>query len=363
VRAQIRLGVEEYRRFLGCDPRGFWLPECAYYPGVDTILKEHGIQYFLGDTHAILHATPRPLYGVHAPLYCASGVAAFGRDPESSKQVWSSVERYPGDPAYRDFYRDVGYDLAYDYIRPYLPPTGERVNVGIKYYCITGRTDQKIPYDPYLAREQAAQHAGNFMFNRERQIEWIAQGMDRQPIILAPYDAELFGHWWFEGPLWLDYVFRKAAYDQQVFQFITPSDYLERYPTNQVATPAATSWGHNGYNEVWLSGENDWIYRHLHKAADRMTELAARFPQANDLQRHALNQAARELLLAQSSDWAFLMQQKTAQHYAAQRTTQHLQRFTRLYETLCANQLNEHWLGEIERRDNIFPQLDYRLYA
>src|SRR5262245_17398202 len=105
------------------------------------------------------------------------------------------------------------------------------------------------------------------------------------------------------------------------------------------------------------------MYRQLHQAADRLTELPARFPQASHLQRHALNQAARELLLAQSSDWAFLMQQKTAQHYAAQRTTQHLQRFTRLYETLCANQLNEHWLGEIERRDNIFPQLDYRLYA
>ncbi|MBI3246715.1 MAG: DUF1957 domain-containing protein [Deltaproteobacteria bacterium] len=362
VRAQIRVGVEEYRRFLGCDPRGFWLPECAYYPGVDAILKEHGIRYFLVDSHALQYATPQPLYGVHAPLYCPSGVAAFGRDPESSKQVWSSVEGYPGDPAYRDFYRDVGYDLDYDYIRPYLPPTGERVNVGIKYYRITGQTDQKMPYDPHAAQERADEHAGNFVFNRERQIESLAANMDRPPLVVAPYDAELFGHWWFEGPRWLDSVIRKAAYDQQEFRLMTPSDYLDRYPNNQVATPTASSWGHRGYSEVWLSTENDWIYRHLHKAADRMTELAARFPEADALQRRALNQAARELLLAQSSDWAFLMQQKTAQHYAARRTTQHIQRFTRLYEALGAGQIDEPWLSEVEQRDNIFPTLDYRIY-
>jgi 1,4-alpha-glucan branching enzyme len=362
VRAQIRVGVEEHRRFFGRAPQGFWLPECAYYPGVDEVLKAYGIQYFLVDTHAIEYATPRPFYGVYAPLYCPSGVAAFGRDVESSKQVWSSIEGYPGDFAYRDFYRDVGYDLDYDYVRPYLPPTGERVNIGIKYYRITGRTDQKAPYDPHQARERAAAHAGHFLDNRRQQVARLASLMDRPPLIVAPYDAELFGHWWFEGPQWLDFLIRKTAYDQQEVRLLTPGDYLERFPTNQVATPAASSWGHRGYNEVWLSGENDWIYRHLHKAADRMTGLAARFPEADGVRRRALNQAARELLLAQSSDWAFLMQQKTAPHYAATQTTHHLLRFTRLYESLCADQIDESWLGEIEARDNIFPTLDYRVY-
>jgi 1,4-alpha-glucan branching enzyme len=362
VRAQIRIGVDEYRRFFGRSPLGFWLPECAYYPGVDEILKEYGIQYFLVDTHAIVHATPRPFYAVYAPLYCHSGVAAFGRDPESSKQVWSSIEGYPGDYVYRDFYRDIGYDLDYDYIRPYLPPTGERVPVGLKYYRITGDTQHKAPYDPSLARARAAEHAGNFLFNRGKQIEWLAGSMDRPPLIVAPYDAELFGHWWFEGPQWLDCVIRNVAVASQGLQLITPSDYLERFPTNQVATPAASSWGNNGYHEVWLSRENDWIYRHLHKAADRMVELASRFPALNGMHRRALTQAARELLLAQSSDWAFLMQQGTAQQYATTRTQHHLRRFTRLYDALCANHIDEQWLGEIEARDNIFPTLDYRVY-
>jgi len=362
VQAQVRVGIDEHRRFFGRDPLGFWLPECAYYPGVDEVLKAQGIHYFFVDAHAIEYATPRPFYSVYAPLYCASGVAAFGRDAESSKQVWSSIEGYPGDFDYRDFYRDVGYDLDYTYVRPYLPPTGERVNIGIKYYRITGRTDQKAPYDPQQAREKAALHAEHFLANRQQQIERLAAAMDRPPLLVAPYDAELFGHWWFEGPQWLDFLIRQVAGDQQTLRLVTPADYLERFPTNQVATPAASSWGQRGYNEVWLSGENDWIYRHLHKAADRMHELAARLSNPDSQQRRALNQAARELLLAQASDWAFLMQQKTAPHYAATRTTDHLLRFTRLYESLCTQAIDEQWLGEIEARDNIFPALDYQVY-
>ena len=119
---------------LGRRPIGIWLPECGYYPGVDKFLKEQGIRYFLTDTHGILHASPRPKYGVFAPIFCPTGVAAFGRDVESSKQVWSAVEGYPGDYDYREFYRDVGFDLDYDYIRPYISPDGIRVNTGIKYY-------------------------------------------------------------------------------------------------------------------------------------------------------------------------------------------------------------------------------------
>jgi 1,4-alpha-glucan branching enzyme len=198
VAAQIRIGVEEYRRFFGRPPRGFWLPECAYYPGVETFLTQEGINYVFVDTHALLYATPRPFYGVYAPVYGPRQLAAFARDPESSKQVWSSIEGYPGDYDYRDFYRDAGYDLDYEYVRPYLPPTGERINLGIKYYRITGNTNHKLPYNPHQAREKAAIHAGNFIFNREKQIAWLASHMDRPPLVVAPYDAELFGHWWFE---------------------------------------------------------------------------------------------------------------------------------------------------------------------
>ena len=121
--------------------------------------------------------------------------------------------------------------------------------------------------------------------------------MDGRPaLIVAPYDAELFGHWWFEGPDWINFLLRKTCYDQDTVKTITVPEYLDRHPRVQVAQPTMSSWGYKGYNEVWLEGSNDWIYRHLHEGADRMVELARNNPAPDALRRRALNQAARELL-------------------------------------------------------------------
>jgi 1,4-alpha-glucan branching enzyme len=363
VRAQIRVGVQAYEQAFGFRPKGIWLPECGYHPGHDQFLREEGIRYFLVDAHGVMFGSPRPKYGVYAPVYCPSGVAAFGRDLESSKSVWSAEEGYPGDFVYRDFYRDVGFDLEYDYVRPYINADGTRVNTGIKYFRITGRTDQKEPYDADLALERSATHAGNFVFNRGKQVEHLRGVLDRAPIIVSPYDTELYGHWWFEGPDWLEFVIRKAHFDQDVFRLVTPSDYLEQFPSNQVVQPSMSSWGYQGYNEVWLNGSNDWMYRHLHKMADRMVEMTAANPAASGVRLRALNQMARELLLAQSSDWAFILKTGTHTSYATRRMRDHLARFTRLYDGLRQDAIEEGWLCEVEATDNTFPFLDYRVYA
>ncbi len=362
VRAQVEVGANSYERHFGRRPRGIWLSECGYYPGVDRYLKDAGIKFFFVDSHGILHANPRPKYGVYAPLYCKSEVAVFGRDFDSSKQVWSANEGYPGDYNYREFYRDVGFDLDFEYIKPYIHKEGIRINTGIKYYRITGKTDHKEPYNIDWARERAASHAGNFMFNREKQAEHLFGIMNKKPIIVAPYDAELYGHWWYEGPMFLDFLFRKLHYDQKTIRPITPSEYLAENPKNQVSAPSMSSWGYKGYCEHWLDGSNDWIYRHLHKASDRMAELAGAYPNADGLPRRALNQALRELLLAQSSDWAFIMKTGTVVQYAVKRTKDHILRFTRLYEDIKANRVDEGWLADIERKDNIFPEIDYRIH-
>ena len=361
VRAQVKVAVSHYESVFGRKPRGFWLPECGYQPGYDEILKEAGIRYFFTDAHGVLHGAPRPKYGVFAPVYCKSGVACFGRDLESSKQVWSSIEGYPGDYYYREFYRDIGFDLDYEYIRPYIHPDGIRINTGIKYYRITGSED-KQPYIPHKAKDKAAEHAGNFMFNREKQIEHLYGFLHKKPIIVSPYDAELFGHWWYEGNMWLDFLMRKIRFDQRSIRLITPSEYLAENPRNQVVTPSLSSWGWKGYSEMWLQGANDWIYRHLHIASERMTELAKSFSNTDGLLKRALNQALRELLLAQSSDWAFIMGTGTHTSYAVKRTKDHLLRFTRLYEDIKSNSIDEGWLSDIEYKDNIFPGIDYRVH-
>ena len=363
VRAQVKVAANHYQSVFGRRPAGIWLPECGYHPGHDEILKEAGIRFFFTDSHGVLHGSPRPKYGVFAPVYCkGTGVACFGRDLESSKQVWSSIEGYPGDYNYREFYRDIGFDLEHDYISPYIHPDGVRINTGIKYYRITGTGNHKEPYIPDWAREKAAAHAGNFIFNRQKQASYLNDLMGKPPIIVSPYDAELFGHWWYEGPMWLDFLFRKIACDQDEIRLITPSEYLTENPRNQVISPSMSSWGYKGYSEMWLQGSNDWIYRHLHKASERMSELVKTFPNAQGLHKRALNQALRELLLAQSSDWGFILGTGTHTSYAIRRTKDHILRFSRLYEEIKQNSIDENWLADIEYKDNIFEQIDYRVH-
>ena len=364
MNAQIKTGLDQHKDIFGKKADGFWLPECGFTPELDPILADNKVKYTISSTHGVLHADPRPKYGVYAPIYTPQGVGIFGRDYESSKQVWSADEGYPGDYNYREFYRDIGYDLDYDYIQSYLPQ-GKRNQVGIKYYKITGETEDKEVYIPENAREKAAEHAGNFMFNRQQQIDYLSQNMDRKPIIVAPYDAELFGHWWFEGPQWLEYLFEKIHHDQDVFTTITPAKYLNEYPENQVAMPSESSWGYKGYHEVWLNESNDWIYRHLHEAELKMKYLAEKHKnlENNYLLSRALNQSLRELLLAQSSDWAFIMKTDTMVEYAHKRTKNHLNNFFKLTRQISENNIQENFLNYLETKNNIFPGIDFKVFA
>ena len=363
LRAQVLVACDHYRACFGCDPRGIWLPECAYVESLDDILQEANLRWFVTDTHGILHAHPRPRYATFAPIFTPKGVAAFGRDPDCSRQVWSRHAGYPGDPRYRDFYRDIGFDLDLDYVKPYLPAPSQRGFTGLKYHRITGKGPDKQVYDRQTALRAADEHAGHFLEARMAQFRRLSEILDRPPMVVAPYDAELFGHWWYEGPEFLDYFVRKACCDQKLFELITPEEYLRRQPTNQVATPAASSWGEGGYWRVWLDEKNEWIYPHLHIAQDRMTELARRFPQPDALQERMLKQAARELLLAQASDWPFILRAGTSPDYARKRVKDHVLRFTRMYEQLTAGQLDEEWLKQVEWRDNLFPNIDYRIWG
>jgi 1,4-alpha-glucan branching enzyme len=357
VQAQIRTGIGHYEQVFGRRPKGFWLPECGYFPGVDRMLREQGLRFTILETHGVTRAEPRPKWGVYAPIYCPSGLAAFGRDPESSRQVWSSVEGYPGDYDYREFYRDIGYDLDIDYLRPYVHPDGIRFDTGLKYYRITGKTDHKEPYVPERAESKAEIHADNFIFNRQKQVEYLASGMDRKPLIVAPYDAELFGHWWYEGPAWVNQLVRKMARAQESIRLLTLSEYLEEYPLNQVARPATSSWGYEGFHDVWLNGRNDWIYPHLHRAASLMEKLLQNQSRPERLTSRALAQAKRELFLAQASDWAFMIHSGAMAEYATRRTKRHLRRFYRLSEQIQNHRIDERLLRAWETQDNIFSEV------
>ena len=245
IRAQVHTAADLYEKHFGRRPRGMWLGECGYVPGVDELLREAAIRYFFVDTHGVLFADRRPVYGVYAPIYCPSGVAAFGRDTESSQQVWSAKEGYPGDKHYRDFYRDIGFDLPMDYIGPYVHPEGHRMYTGIKYHAIThDKLHDKWVYDPDIARGKAGLHA--HALPREPAAagagaarEHGSAADDHQPLrrrALRPLVVR-------GADVPRRPVPPAALRPERRSRRMTPGDYLDRHPTNQVATPCASSWG------------------------------------------------------------------------------------------------------------------------
>ncbi len=364
VRAQVRIGCDEFKRHFGFDPDGIWLPECGYVGGLEKVLQEANVRWFVIDSHGLMFGNPRPRFAIYSPCYTTSGPAVFARDRESSRQIWSAEEGYPGDPAYRDFYRDIGFDLDESLLDPVISEGSHRRFTGLKYHRITGRTADKDYYRRSWAMGAMDSHAQNFMVNRTQQIGHLKENLPVSPIVVSPFDAELFGHWWYEGPEFLDMAIRKCVYDQDVFQLCTPGDYLKTHPTLQVMAPSDSSWGHKGYWEVWLDESNAWIYPHLHMAAKRMIEAATASVDTEDaFVERLLRQMARELLLAQSSDWAFLMKTGTAKEYATRRTKSHVVRFTRLYDQWVQGGQDTKLLEQYEAADNLFPELNWRYYA
>ncbi|MEW9699836.1 1,4-alpha-glucan branching protein domain-containing protein [Paenibacillus sp. SI8] len=333
------------------------------------------------------------------PLRTRGGACAFARDLEASAQVWSAVSGYPGDADYREYYRDIGYDLGraggaeWEYIKPYVLPDGERIHTGLKYYRVTGAaaSDAKAPYHPERAALKAQQHAEHFVASRVAQLRRLASEREAHiaaagnrpsrpaepPVIVCPYDAELFGHWWYEGPQWLEAVLRglDAARSKQadvVVSTTTLGDYAAAHAPTREAELPVSSWGRGGYAEVWLQPRSQWVHPQLHAAEDRMLLAARKHPDASllsELQKRALNQAARELMLAQSSDWTFIIDAGTVVDYAKQRIRTHLEQFHLLLDHIEERpdrRLEKHFsdiLDLLEKKTPFLPELHYELYA
>lgn len=365
ITSQVELGVEAHIRDFGITPKGFWVPECGYYEGLDCIIADAGLEYFVSSAHGVLFGDPSPRTGTYAPVSTPAGVAAFPRDVYTATWVWSSDQGYPADPVYRDFYRDIGYDLPLEYVGPYIHDGQVRIDTGFKYHAITGATERKDYYDIELGRARAREHARDFFTRQREHSARLSEVLPVEPVITSPFDTELFGHWWFEGPVWLEELFRCAhesqpSWDNTNFSMTTPGAYLREYGTRETVAPAFSSWGSGGYAEVWMDGSNDWVYRHTHQAIERMAELVIRFPDESGLKERALNQAAREVLLAMASDWPFIMNARTVVTYAERRVKEHLYNFTRIYEALSQRNMGTEWLTWLEKKHPVFPNLDYR---
>jgi 1,4-alpha-glucan branching enzyme len=399
IRGQIRAGIESYKRFFKRAPRGIWLPECAYRPayfeddgtirpGIEHFLSEQGLKVFFSETHLITGGAPVgvaageamgpygeikrryliPMSSVPAPrepmttfraYYVSdttagpdadehSGVAVIGRNNETGQRVWSADWGYPGDFDYREFHRKDGVSGL-----QYWRVTGAKVDLG-----------HKDLYHPDWAEHKVRMHAQDFVALVERilQSQWDhGQGYG---IIASNYDTELFGHWWFEGVDWLKQVLRLLAENPKV-DLTTASDFVEEYPPDKVIHLPEGSWGAGGGHFTWDNNETRWMWEPIHDAEARMQWLANeyknRWKDAN--LRGVLNQAARELLLLESSDWPFLVTTGQARQYAVQRFSQHLERFLSLAESVERGAPDGDLAARLWERDRLFPNIDYRWWA
>mgnify|MGYP001010038292 CR=1 FL=1 len=362
LEAQVNEAVKTHRRVLGFAPRGMWLPECGVTPMAFPILARHGIVFTFVEDRAVRFAWPPPVKDVYRPLFTPEGVAVFPRDPVAAKEVWSADEGYPGDHRYREFYKDLGYDAPDDMLDDvHKQGTGAKKQLGVKLHKITGKVDlgEKLPYVPKDAAEAARTHGAHFAARRVEEARAIAESHETTPCFTTTFDAELFGHWWHEGPQFLDHALRALAAhdDARAPRPVSAYRYLEEQPTQQVSRPAVSSWGDAAAFKVWVNEKNDWMWRKIFDARFRLSDALSR-PAVDGRMRRAMKQATREVMLAQSSDWPFILTMGTQTGYATRRPLTHLTRAHRLLHMIESGVVDEADLAQIEERDRIFPDVD-----
>ncbi len=362
IAAQLQVGIESYRAHVGTTPSTIWLPECAYrpaqggLPGIESFLEAQGLNLFFTESQNLEEA---PLVGgapgpamTFAPYRIAqSHVQVVARNQRLAEQVWSRWQGYPGDDDYREFHRkDAESGLWYWRI------TGDAVDLG-----------EKALYDPEVAARRIEEHAQHFVTVVEDEARQWQEANGMPGLVCAAYDAELFGHWWFEGVQWLARVLEIASQaDHPTITTATAGGFVAAHPARDAVDLPPSSWGRYRTDYTWNNEKTAWMWPIVHERERRMESLVARYPRATGAARATLTQAGRELLLLESSDWPFLVTTGQASEYATRRFNAHVKRFDRL-TTLLANgtegsRYAVHLCARLERLDNPFPNLDYHVF-
>jgi 1,4-alpha-glucan branching enzyme len=396
IRAQVETGVETHKRFFGRKPRGIWLPECGYRPagrwrfpvslnghgrppfnraGVEQILAQYGLEFFYVDTHLVDSSTrftpyewlagdvpiamevapEHPEKSFYRPYYAASpdpdsNVAFFTRDPRTGIQVWSGDHGYPGDPNYLEFHKK-----RWPGGNRYWRITGNKIDLGLKQ-----------PYHPEVALARTREHAENFAKITAEALEQHGSNGSGTPVLTAPFDAELFGHWWFEGPEWLRNVALQFGRPESPIKLVTCAEYLDQFPPAAYLGLPEGSWGAESNNSVWLNENTAWTWKHIYPAEIAVQQMAnSGLWRGHEVATRLARQICRELLLLESSDWQFLITTKHARDYAEKRFNTHLDQFRALLDTwrrfetthqVPAEKIVE--LEAIELRDSVFPGIE-----
>jgi 1,4-alpha-glucan branching enzyme len=369
IKAQISTAVSFHKQQFGSRTQGFFVPYCAYYPGLDRVLQQQGLSYFITSGHSVLQGNPAPLNAIYAPVETSLGMVAFPRNRAVSDAFWRSKEGYAWHPSYRDFYRydtNASHDvMSIDTYNILFMQQDEPYCEGFKYLAMaTDANFKPSVYDFEKAMAQVSIHATEFIKDRLSEFSGARRSMDKVPHVLGVIDLELLGHRWFEGPWFIEELFRQLHLQDDI-EMIHPSEYMHHFLNLQVVDPSFSSWGLEGYSQIWLDDSTDWLVRHLFKAVERMIELAMRFPHATGLKKRVLNQAAREVMLATAGDWPLLIWHKTNKELAVDQVRLHLANFYQIYEAMGRNTVRTDWLTTMERQNPVFQHrsFSYELFT
>lgn len=368
--AQYKVGVDTYKRHFGREPRGFWLPECAYRPQegnrppIEKWMHDVGIKYFFTESFVIkggqsaelrrvigpygsieyIPAAPRPETGLdtfEAFWLKEYPVAVMGRHEQAGYQVWSADHGYPGDGNYREFHKKDD-------------------RSGLHYWKLTSKTTDlgaKQIYNPEAAMTRIRENSDHYVGFLQQMLTDQLKKTGSPGLIMVSFDTELFGHWWFEGVQWIKEVIKKLRTYTAV-TMRTASEYLDAQPPTKAIELPQSSWGSGGHWQVWLNNDTEWMWPIIHEVEHTIEKLAQEKERGSDLERRALKQAAREVLLLQSSDWPFLVTTGQAKQYAIERFNSHYERFKDLADMLSSGKVDEGRLSDIESRDNCFPDVN-----
>lgn len=381
IYSQLKLGHDVYTHIFGRPPQGIWLPECGYRPpsessSVDRALEDLGYSCFVVDAHAIEGGAPIDVYSdriLRKPevrpaaakrdytsylsyLVSGSDIAVLGRNQRTALQVWSSEWGYPGDGNYREFHR--------------RDPVS-----GFSYWKVTSRLvdiSAKEVYHPDAALGRAKEHADHFVGLVERLLLDFNAETGKRGVIVAPFDVELFGHWWLEGLDWLKWALEGLSKSPHV-EVLSASSYLEKHPPHEEIDLLESSWGLGGGHYIWDNESTNWMWQEIHTAEKEIEDMTLkvnrRGRQADDnasLRDRLLKQVAREALLLQSSDWPFLVTTEQARDYGERRFLEHKYRFERLAHALAEDVISPeivNYLEQLESIDAVFPQIDFTAFT
>lgn len=358
LNAQVEVGLYSHRYYFGAKPAGFYLPFLGYTAGIENVLKSYGFKYTIVDIRSLLFSENLPFEGIFSPVRSAeTSFGLFAQDSDTP----DDIHEFEKNPLYKNIEKDIGFELSDEELEKsgFLIEGSARIPSGFKYW-----SKSESVYDEETAKKQVEKDAEAFIAQKDEKLSKAQDYMkEKSPSLVCILDAKLLGQEWAEGVAFLEDVIRQISASSSGLSLGTCSENLENIYLLQKVNPYPGAAQGNSYGEDLLDGSNDWMLRYTRKMSARMIDLSDRYPNETGLKIRLLNLAARELMLAQSGEWAMMLHNDVFPEYASERFKESIRAFMTVYDALGTNTVSTEWLTRMEKEYTIFPWMNFRIFS